>query len=342
MRDTLTDTLTDTPNDAPHGTPHDTPQTYRLLTRSDMDGLVCAVLLKELGMLGEIVFHHPKDVQDGKVAVTERDILTNLPYVPGCGMCFDHHASEALRNSGKPTPGYILQPDALSAARVVYNHFGGDARFGGRISTDMMAAVDKADSAGFSRSDVLQPQGWELLSFLMDARTGLGRFRDFRVSNYQLMMMLIDCCRDMVIADILALPDVAERVELFFAQHALFREQISRVARVHHKLVVLDLRDEPTIFAGNRFVVYAMFPQCDLSMHVLWGREKHNTVYTVGKSIFDRGNPVDVGALMLAHGGGGHPAAGTCQGPNHAAEALKQQLIESLVRQSRRAHAVAA
>ncbi len=313
---------------------------YRLLTRSDMDGLVCAVLLKEMGMLGEIVFHHPKDVQDGKVAVTERDILTNLPYVPGCGMCFDHHASEGLRNDGKATPNYILKADAKSAARVVYDHYGGKARFP-RVSDAMMDAVDKADSAGFSMDDVLNPRGWELLSFLMDARTGLGRFREFRVSNYQLMMMLIDCCRDLSIDQILALPDVKERVDLFFAQHALFREQIARVAEVHDNLVVLDLRNEPTIYAGNRFVVYAMYPQCDISMHVMWGREKMNTVYTVGKSIFDRGNKLMVGELMLSHGGGGHHAAGTCQGDNATAEAMKQHLIEQIVSLSR-AEAVAA
>jgi len=306
---------------------------YRLITRSDMDGLVCAVLLKELGLLGEIVFQHPKDMQDGKVAVTERDILTNLPYVPGCGMCFDHHASEAVRNQGGndglPDPNYILKPDAKSAARVVYDHYGGRARFT-RISDTMMNAVDKADSAGFSMQDVLEPRGWELLSFLMDARTGLGRFRSFHVSNYQLMMKLIDCCRDMDIADILALPDVKERVDLFFAQHHYFRAQVERVAKVHGKLVVLDLREEETIYAGNRFVVYAMFPQCDISMHVMGGREKANTVYTVGKSIFDRGCPIDVGALMLQHGGGGHPAAGTCQGDNATAEVLKAELITAL------------
>lgn len=304
---------------------------YRLITRSDMDGLVCAVLLKELGLLGEIVFQHPKDMQDGKVAVTERDIITNLPYVPGCGLCFDHHASEAERNGGTPTPNYILKPDAKSAARVVYDHYGGKARFT-RISDAMMEAVDKADSAGFSMQDVLEPKGWELLSFLMDARTGLGRFREFRVSNYQLMMKLIDCCRDMPIEDILALPDVKERVDLFFAQHELFRAQIARVAQVHGPLVVLDLRDEDTIYAGNRFVVYAMYPQCNISLHVMWGREKSNTVYTVGKSIFDRSSPVNVGALMLQHGGGGHHAAGTCQGPNETAEALKQTLIGELTR----------
>jgi len=310
------------------------PNTYRLLTRSDMDGLVCAVLLKELGLLGDIVFHHPKDVQDGKVAVGPRDILTNLPYVPGCGMCFDHHASEALRNGGRETPNYILKAEAKSAARVVYDHFGGKARFP-RISDAMMDAVDKADSAGFSREDVLNPSGWELLSFLMDARTGLGRFREFRVSNYQLMMMLIDCCRDLSIEQILALPDVAERVDLFFAQHAMFRAQIKRVARVHEQLVVLDLRDEETIYAGNRFVIYAMFPQCNISMHVMWGREKMNTVYTVGKSIFDRGNTMNVGSLMLCHGGGGHPAAGTCQGPNEEADAMKDELIEEILTLSR-------
>jgi len=304
-------------------------QKYRLVTRSDFDGLACAILLNEMNLIDDIKFVHPKDMQDGKVAVTERDILTNLPYVPGCGMCFDHHASEAVRNDGQPTPNYILKPDAKSAARVVYDHYGGKARFT-RINDAMMAAVDKADSAGFSMEDVLEPRGWELLSFLMDARTGLGRFRTFRVSNYQLMMKLIDCCRDMDIADILALPDVKERVDLFFAQHNFFRAQVERVAKVHGKLVVLDLREEETIYAGNRFVVYAMFPQCDISMHVMWGREKANTVYTVGKSIFDRGCPVDIGALMLQHGGGGHHAAGTCQGDNTTAEALKAELIAEL------------
>jgi nanoRNase/pAp phosphatase (c-di-AMP/oligoRNAs hydrolase) len=314
--------------------PTTTPQTYRLITRSDMDGLVCAVLLKELGMLGEIVFHHPKDVQDGTVPVTDRDILTNLPYVAGCALCFDHHASEAVRNSGRATPGYVLDPNAKSAARVVYDHFGGKQRFPA-IGDDMMAAVDKADSAGFTLADVLEPKGWELLSFLMDARTGLGRFRDFSISNYQLMMKLIACCRDMTIDEILALPDVKERVDLFFAQHALFRAQIQRVAQVHDNLVVLDLREEETIHAGNRFVVYAMFPQCDISMHVMWGRDRQNTVYTVGKSIFGARNGLDVGSLMLGLGGGGHAAAGTCQGTNDAAEATKRHLIGRITALSR-------
>ncbi len=311
------------------------PDTFRLLTRSDMDGLVSAVLLRELGMLGSVEFLHPKDMQDGLIEVNERDIITNLPYVEGCGLCFDHHSSEERRLDGRPTPGYVLEPNAKSAARVVYDFYGGLSAFP-RISLDMMEAVDKADSADFTREDVLEPKGWALLSFLMDARTGLGRFRDFRISNYDLMMQLIDCCRDMGIDEILALPDVAERVELYHAHHERFVEQLQRVGEVHDNLVVLDLRGEDVIYAGNRFVVYALFPQSDISMHVMWGRERRNTVYTVGKSIFDRSNGVDVGDLMLRHGGGGHHAAGTCQGPNELADARKAQLIDEIVALSQR------
>ncbi len=311
------------------------PDTYRLLTRSDMDGLVSAVLLRELGMLGSVEFLHPKDVQDGLIEVNERDIITNLPYVEGCGLCFDHHSSEERRLDGRPTPGYVLEPNAKSAARVVYDFYGGLSAFP-KISLDMMEAVDRADSADFTRDDVLEPKGWALLSFLMDARTGLGRFHDFRISNYDLMMQLIDRCRDMPIEEILALPDVAERVELYFEHHERFMEQVERVAEVHDNLVVLDLRAEDTIYAGNRFLVYALFPDCDISMHVMWGRERRNTVYTVGKSIFDRSNSVDIGALMLRHGGGGHHAAGTCQGPNETADELKAQLIDQIVSSSLR------
>ncbi len=314
------------------------PGNYRLITRSDMDGLVCAVLLRDLGILRDISFQHPKDVQDGLVPVGPRDILTNLPYVEGCHLCFDHHSSEITRLGLQRTPGYVIDPSAKSAARVVYDYFGGRNTFPS-VSVELMDAVDKADSAGFSMDDVLNPRGWELLSFLMDARTGLGRFRTFRMSNYDLMMQLIDACRERSIEDILKMPDVAERVELFFSEHEKFRAQISRVAEVHGKLVVLDLRHEEVIHAGNRFVVYAMFPQCDISMHVMWGRERRNTVYTVGKSIFDRDNPVNIGDLMLRHGGGGHHAAGTCQGPNDTAELLKATLVTHLSNQPARVNA---
>ncbi|MDR2688530.1 MAG: exopolyphosphatase [Azoarcus sp.] len=303
---------------------------FRLVTRSDFDGLVCAVLLNELELIDEIKFVHPKDMQDGKVDITPRDITTNLPYVAAAHLVFDHHLSETLRNPGEHK-NYIIDPEAPSAARVVYDYYGGKQRFPD-IADDMMIAVDKADSAQYVREEILDPQGWVLLNYLMDARTGLGRFREFRISNYALMMDLIKYCRNHGIDEILALPDVRERVELYFEHTAKAREQLQRCSTVYANLVVLDLRQEETIFATNRFMIYALFPQTNISIHVLWGLQKQNTVFAVGKSILDRGSRTNVGELMLKYGGGGHHAAGTCQVANDKADTVLKELIAQINR----------
>ncbi len=303
---------------------------HRLVTRSDFDGLVCAVLLRHLDLIDEITFVHPKDVQDGVVEVTDRDILTNLPYAPAAHLVFDHHHSEELRTGGTAA-NHVIDADAPSAARVVYDHFGGAERFP-TVSPDLMRAVDQADSAAYGIEDVLRPTGWTLLNFLMDSRTGLGRFRDFRISNYQLMMQLIDAClQHSEVEDILALPDVAERVELYRAQADRFVDQLRRVSRVTGDVVVVDLREEEVVHAGNRFMVYALFPQARVSIHAIWGKQKQNTVFAVGKSILDRSSPVDVGAVMLRHGGGGHLAAGTCQVPHEDAERVLAEVVDAVL-----------
>ena len=304
-------------------------QTYRLVTRSDFDGLVCGMLLREADILESIKFVHPKDMQDGLVPITDRDIITNLPYVPGCHLAFDHHASEVERAAGVVRTDHVIDAAAPSAARVVYDYYGGAAAFP-NIRPDLLAAVDKADSAQFSRDEILDPQGWVLLNFLMDSRTGLGRFRDFRISNYDLMMQLIESCRTMPVEEVLASPDVRERVDLYREHRERFREQLLRCSRVHGRLVVLDLRDEEIIYAGNRFMIYALYPQCDVSVHVLWGLKQQNTVFAIGKSIIDRSSPVDVGQICLGYGGGGHEAAGTCQVPNDAAGRVRNELIAAL------------
>ncbi len=291
-----------------------------------MDGLVCGILLKELDIIDDVMFAHPKDMQDGLIEVGPDDITTNLPYVETAYLAFDHHASEVER-VGKSVQNHIIDAKCPSAARVVYDYFGGAKAFP-NVSEDMMSAVDKADSANFTKEEILSPDGWVLLSFIMDARTGLGRFRDFNISNYQLMMKLIEFCRDHHdIADMLDLPDVKERVDLYYAHQLKAREQIERCGQVHGKLVVLDLRKEETIWAANRFVIYALYPNCNISIHVLWGKNKQNTVFATGKSILDRSSKTDIGALMLEYGGGGHFAAGTCQISNLKSEEVLQDLI---------------
>jgi nanoRNase/pAp phosphatase (c-di-AMP/oligoRNAs hydrolase) len=301
---------------------------YRLVTRSDFDGLVCAVLLEQLGMVRDILFVHPKDVQDGQVEIGPGDIATNLPYSPDAHLVFDHHRSETVRNA-TIAANHIIDPDAPSAARVVYDYYGGAERFPS-ISPELMRAVDQADSAQYTLEEVLAPTGWVLLNFLMDSRTGLGRFRDFRISNYQLMMQLIEACQHHGIDEILQLPDVRERVDLYHQQHAAFVAQLQRASSVRGSVVVVDLRDEEVIHAGNRFMVYALFPACTVSAHVLWGKQRQNTVIAVGKSILDRSSNADIGALMLSHGGGGHANAGTCQVPHDDADRVVDELVGQL------------
>jgi len=299
---------------------------YRLLTRSDFDGLVCAILLKDMDILDSIEFLHPKDVQDGKVDVTSNDILTNLPYIPGCHLCFDHHASEDIRTSGVSCANHILNSKADSAARVLYDYYGGRKTFP-NVSEQLIKEVDKADSAKFSREEILNPQGWVLLSFLMDPRTGLGRFRNFRVSNYELMEELINYCRDHSIEEILNLPDVRERVDLYREHSDKFADQIRRCTKVQGGIAVLDLRNEEVIYAGNRFMIYALYPECELSMHVIWGLKRQNTSLAVGKSILNRNCKTNIGDLLLRYGGGGHTAAGTCQVPNDSADKTLKEIV---------------
>ncbi len=301
---------------------------FRLVTRSDFDGLVCAVLLKEMDLIDEIKFVHPKDMQDGTILVSANDITTNLPYVRGVHLAFDHHASEVIRVE-EDEGNYVNDPKSPSAARVVYDYYGGKLEFP-NISDELMDAVDKSDSAQFSKDEILNPKDWVLLNFLMDSRTGLGRFRNFKISNYQLMMELIEYCRDHDISEILKLPDVKERVDLFFEHGKKFKDQIERCVTIHKNLAVLDLREEDTIYAGNRFMIYAMHPDINISIHAIWGLNKLNTVFAVGKSVLNRTSKTEIGEFMLKYGGGGHSAAGSCQIDNEDAERVLGEIIEQI------------
>ena len=301
---------------------------YRLVTRSDFDGVVCGVLSRELDMIDGIKFVHPKDMQDGTILVADTDISTNLPYVKGVHLAFDHHASEIKRLGSLPK-NYIVDPHAPSAARVVFRHYGGAERFP-RVSEDMMGAVDKTDSGQFTEIDILRPEGWVQLNYLLDARTGLGRYRSFRISNYDLMLALVEACRTAPVDQILALPDVAERVRLYEEHAPSFQEQLQRCTRMEGATGVVDLRNEDSIFVGNRFMVYALNPSMTISVHVLWGLEQLNTVFAVGKSVTNRTSKVDIGALMLEYGGGGHANAGTCQVENDEADRVLGEILGRL------------
>ena len=299
----------------------------RLLTRSDFDGLACATLLKELGVIDHWKFVHPKDMQDGLEEVTSNDVLANVPYVKGCGLWFDHHSSEEER-LGKDI---VFEGDSRiedSAARVVYEYYGGKDKL--QKFETMIKAVDKVDAAKLTREEILTPEGWVLLGFIMDPRTGLGRFRDFRISNYELMEILIDECANKSIDEILKNPDVEERIKLYFEQDVLFKKMLGEHTKVDGNVIFTDLRGVDPIYSGNRFTIYSLYPEQNISVWAVDGRNKQNCPIAVGHSILNRTCKTDVGALMLKYGGGGHFQVGTCQVPYSDADKVIGELIASM------------
>ncbi|MBF0301615.1 MAG: exopolyphosphatase [Desulfamplus sp.] len=301
----------------------------RLLTRSDFDGLGCAALLKEKGVIDDIKFVHPKDIQDNKIEVTQDDILANIPYVEGCGLWFDHHSSEIERQAYGQYNG-ISDPSAPSAARVIYEYYGGEKIFNNAHLNDLVRAVDKADSGSFTSDEILNPKGWDLLSFVMDPRTGLGRYRDYRISNYQLMMDMIEYCRQKSVEEILEIEDVKERTRRYFQQDSLFKEMIQANTTIKGNLIVLDLRNQEEIYTGNRFILYSLYPKQNVSIQVVWGFQRQNIVMTCGYSIINKSCNIDIGSLMLKYGGGGHKKVGTCQIPIEKADGVLEELIEQM------------
>lgn len=300
----------------------------RLITRSDFDGLVCGALLKEAGIIDHWKFAHPKDIQDGLVAVDENDCLANVPFVPGCGLWFDHHSSEYERNalSGKYKGESRITP---SCARIIYEYYGGNERFS--HFNDMMEAVDKVDSGNLTIDEIQNPKDWILVGFLMDPRTGLGRWRDFRISNYQLMENLIDACRTLSTQEILDLPDVIERIEVYNEQTLKFHEMVKAHTRVDGDVIISDLRGVDPIYTGNRFLIYSMYPDQNISAWIVSGKGGKGCSVAVGYSVLNRSSNIDVGSLMLKYGGGGHKAVGTCQFEDDQISDLLPKLLDELV-----------
>ncbi|MDR0322242.1 MAG: exopolyphosphatase [Treponema sp.] len=299
----------------------------RLLTRSDFDGLACGAILSYLGLIDDWKFVHPKDIQDGLIEATDNDILANIPYIKGCKLWFDHHSSESERlGSNSYFEGVSRQ--APSCARVVYEYYGGDSRLS-RFS-EMLHYVDKVDSGNLSKDEILDPKGWILLGFIMDPRTGLGRFRSFTISNYDLMTNLAKACSEKTIYEIMEIPDVKDRVDLYFQQRDLFTEMVKSHAKVIGNIVMVDLRDVDTIYAGNRFIIYTLFPEQNISLWVVDGRNKANCAITVGHSIINRSCSTDVGSMLLYYGGGGHKQVGTCQVAYDDAERIVSEILEKI------------
>ena len=286
----------------------------RLVTRSDFDGSVCTAILDELGLIDDILYVHPKDMQDNKIEVSPNDILANIPFVKGCGLWFDHHSSEheRLQLEGKFEGASKKAP---SAAQVVYDYYKQNKAYADKLRKfeELIQIVGKADSAKFTKEDILHPKGWIMLAFIADPRTGLGYKRNFTISNFDLMKQLPQLLRTKTVEDILSLSDFKERVKLYHKENKKYEQLITKSARTEGDAIVIDLRDCEAIPVGNRFLEYVLYPEQNISIRIADGKNKAFAMISVGNSIINNTSRINVGSLTLKYGGGGHERVGTCQ-----------------------------
>ena len=303
---------------------------YKLLTRADLDGIMSATLLKKFNMIDEIEFCHPKDVQDGKIEVTDKNIITNLPYHENAHFVFDHHYSEDMRAYNRRA-NHIINPVAKSATRVIYEYFGGADKFPKEWG-EMLDCVDRADSGNVTVDEIQNPKGWLMLNYLLDPRTGLGRYDSrFRLSNFDFMRYVIDIIQSTSdIEEILDAPDIKIRADFYRAEQENFVKQLKRCSTVYDNIVLVNYKDEEQIHVGNRFMIYTLFPECNVSVHKIMGKDGTKTVFAVGKSVVNRTSQLNVAELMSEHGGGGHRNAGTCQVPHDKADEVLDDIIEKV------------
>ena len=300
----------------------------RLFTRSDFDGLVCAALLKELGVVGRVCFVHPKDVQDNKIRVGKNDVVANLPYVEGCGLWFDHHFSEITRLKSKVVVkgAYELLP---SAARVIFNYYRSRPRYLKAVQrfAELVRIADIIDTASFSADDILNPQGWIILAFITDPRSNFGKNQSFKTSNLDLMQSLPDLLRKKTVHQIISLPDFHERIIAYRKDIQKFKQILIKNSSAEGSAVIIDFRGKENIPIGNRFLEYVLYPQQNISIRIVDGKNKGFVMISVGHSIINQTSDINVGNLMLRYGGGGHQNAGTCQIAYPETEIIIQEIL---------------
>ena len=289
----------------------------RLITRGDLDGLTCAVLLSEVEKIEEVDFAHPKDVQDGKAQVTKNDILANLPYDERAGLWFDHHISQADASWNDFAGAYDVAP---SAARVIANHYKSPkfTRY-----DELLEATDKVDAAELTRDEIVDPKGWILIGYTLDPRTGLSDFRTY-------FRHVMELAKSKSADDILNDPQVKERVAQLKSEEKAFMESLKANSKADGNVSVTDFRGQSNLPHGNRFLVYTLFPNQNVSVRIADGFDKKFVSIQVGHSILNRTCKTNVGELLMEYGGGGHFGAGTCQPSPEDADRVIGEIVKTL------------
>lgn len=307
----------------------------RLVTRADFDGLVCGALITAVEEIDAYLFVEPKFMQDGAVEIRKGDIIANLPYHPACTLWFDHHFTNSAHGFDRTLipgrGGFRLAP---SAARVVFEYYTQvpsaaqeKYRAGLRtITTDRFATLlqdtDKIDGGFLTRSDVLEPAGYVLISM-----TIFGKNAD----EEPYWRHLIDLLRDETLEGVLADPQVEKHCRQVLGSQARLRELLLERTVMKGNVIYLDLRDVADLTDVNRFLVYTLFPNGNISVKVARdGQRLHTTAISVGYNIFNPTSKVNVGDLLSRYGGGGHRVVGSCRVADEEAERAIQEILEAV------------
>jgi oligoribonuclease NrnB/cAMP/cGMP phosphodiesterase (DHH superfamily) len=323
----------------------------RLVTRADFDGLVCGALLTKFEAIDAYLFVEPKFMQDGMVEIRAGDIIANLPYHSSCTLWFDHHITNTTPDFPKPIVlgkgGFRLAP---SAARVVYEYYkelamsqrpiGTDEEQTIRLTNDEIIAfldserikyllheTDRIDAGKLEPQDVLDPQGYVLISMTTDGRNA---------GDEPYWLRIIELLRDAPLEDVLRDPEVSRRCQQIRDEQEQLRKLLLARTTMKRNVIYVDLRGIDEIPDGNRFLIFTLFPQGNIQVKVADDKQRENTTsISVGYNIFNSTSNVNVGELLSHYGGGGHKVVGSCRVPTDQADQAIREIVAAVVESER-------
>jgi hypothetical protein len=313
----------------------------RLVTRADFDGLVCGALVTKFENIDDYLFVEPKFMQDGLVEIRDGDIITNLPYHPNCTLWFDHHITNTTPDFPKPIMigkgGFRLAP---SAARVVYEYYtevgnSHQALGSSRIPAEEIIAflgserikyllheADRIDAGKLEKEDVLNPQGYVLISMTTDGKN---------VGDESYWLKIIDLLREKTLEETLSEPEVKKRCQRIRDEQEKLRKLLLERTTMKGNVIYCDLRGIEEIPDGNRFLIFTLFPKGNIQVKVSDDPQRQNTTaISVGYNIFKPTSNVNVGELLKNYGGGGHKVVGSSRVPNDKAEQAIKEILAAV------------
>jgi hypothetical protein len=270
----------------------------RVVTRPDFDGVVCAVLLMDaLDIAPPVLWVQPSDVQHRRLDIKNGDVIANLPFHEKCSLWFDHHYSNQPE-----TPVEGVFKIAPSAAGIIYQYYREHLV---RDYDELVRQTDRIDSADLTLDEILHPEHYPyvLLSMTIGSHTP---------SEARYWDRLVDLLRTRSMTRVMDDAEVQRRCRRVVTANIAYEKALLKHTTMAGQVSITDFRRLDPAPNGNRFLVYSLFPDCTVNVKIVYDEENLASI-RVGHSILNRGCKVNVGKMLTAFEGGGHPGAGACR-----------------------------